>query len=138
MVPSAGGWQNKTCTNYPAHTTSLRRILRVFWPSSISNKDLLQQINQDDMRRILKTWCWRWVEHVLRKNSTSITRTAMRWTPAGKQKRGRPRTAWHRTVEEELKQHQVCWSTVEKTAKLRLEWTNLVAALCSRGRYGDE
>ena len=49
----------------------------------------------------------------------------------------RQRTRWRRTVEES-KKHQLCCSTVEKTAKDRLEWRNLVAALCANVRCGDE
>ena len=120
------------------HTTSLRRILRIFWPRTISNKDRLQQIHQDDMKTILKTRRWRWIGHVLRKDRTSITRTAVRWTPEGKRKRGRLRTSWHRTVAEELKQHQLCQSTVENAAKDRLEWRHVIATLCASGGYVDE
>ena len=30
------------------------------------------------------------------------------------------------------------WSTVEKAAKDRLQWRNLVTALCASGRYGND
>ncbi|XP_041367019.1 snake venom metalloproteinase BaP1-like [Gigantopelta aegis] len=47
---------------------------------------------------------WKWIGHVLRKDDTSITRTAVRWTPEGKRKRGRPKTTWRPTVEIEMKE----------------------------------
>jgi hypothetical protein len=47
--------------------------------------------------KIMETWrlCliqkrWRWLGHVLRKPSEDMTKVALRWTPEGKRKRGRP------------------------------------------------
>ena len=90
------------------HTTSLRRIPRIFWHRTISNKNLLQQTEQDEMRTILKQGPLRWIGYVLRKDGTSIARTAVHWTPEGNRKRGRPKTTSRRTVEEVLRQHHLC------------------------------
>ena len=35
------------------HTKSLRRILPIFWPNTISNEDLLRQSNQESISTIL-------------------------------------------------------------------------------------
>ena len=34
----------------------------------------------------------------------AIPRVAMRWTPAGKRKRGRPKLTWRRSVEKEMRE----------------------------------
>ncbi|KAL9978803.1 hypothetical protein ACROYT_G016367 [Oculina patagonica] len=73
------------------HTTSLRKILRIFWPQKISNDQLLKQTKQEDIRTIFTWRRWRWIGHVLRKDNNNIAKTAMRWTPEGKRKRGRPK-----------------------------------------------
>jgi len=35
------------------HTKSLRRIMPIFWPNTISNEDLLRQSNQESISTIL-------------------------------------------------------------------------------------
>ncbi|RXN04778.1 endonuclease-reverse transcriptase [Labeo rohita] len=111
------------------HTTSLRKILRIFWPRKISNHDLLQRCKQEDMDTIITRRRWRWIAHVMRKDCTSISKTALHWTPEGKRKRGRPKNTWRRTVEAELKTLNHTWGTIEKLAKDRQKWMIFVAAL---------
>ena len=111
------------------HTRSLRRILGIFWPRTISNEDLLAQCKQESMATILMKRRWRWLGHVIRGGSDSITKTALHWTPEGKRKRGRPKNTWRRTVEAELKTLNHSWGTVEKLARDRQEWRTFVAAL---------
>ena len=53
------------------HTKSLRKILRIFWPKTISNAELLSQCHQENMRTINMRRRWRWIGHVLRKEATS-------------------------------------------------------------------
>ena len=62
---------------------------------------------------------------------TTKTRIAMRWTPEGKRTRGRPKTTWRRTVEKGQRGLNYSWSTIEKLAKDRQHWKDLVAALCA-------
>ena len=47
---------------------------------------------------------WNWIGHVLRREDGNIAKTAMRWTPEKKRKRGRPRPTWRRKVEGELRE----------------------------------
>ena len=91
------------------HTTSLRKIQPIFWLRTISNPDLLARCQQEDMETIItrKRCCW--VGHVLCKDANSITKVAIHWTPEGKQKRGRPKTTWQRTVEVEMKNMNHSW-----------------------------
>jgi hypothetical protein len=65
---------------------SLRRILKIFWPNTISNKDLLNRCQQDDMATIITKRRWKWIGHVLRKEPDDTTKTALYWTPEGKER----------------------------------------------------
>ena len=85
------------------HTTSLRKIQRIFWPRTISNRDLLARCQQEDTETIITKKRWHWMGHVLPKDAPYITKVAIHWTPEGKRKHGRPKTTWRRTVEAEMK-----------------------------------
>ena len=104
---------------------NLRRILRILWPNTVSNDNILQ----DSMEAIIMRRRWRWIGHVLRKEPGNITRTALHWTPEGKHKRGRPKNTWCRTVEEERRTLQHTWGTIQKLAQNKKEWRTFVAAL---------
>ncbi|KAL5007014.1 hypothetical protein ScPMuIL_015820 [Solemya velum] len=79
----------------------LRKICRIFWPQKITNIELHRTTGSEDMSTLLKRKRWRWIGHVLRKPADDLTRVAMRWTPEGKRKRGRPKNTWRRTIEAE-------------------------------------
>ena len=119
------------------HNGCLRKISRIFWPAKISNIELHKQTNSTDMRTILKRKRWVWIGHVLRRPQENITRTALRWTPEGKRRRGRPKMTWRRTIESEMKEHNLTWGKLEKKAKDREEWKALVLALCASGHNKD-
>uniref|UniRef100_UPI0025FC2CDF hypothetical protein n=1 Tax=Thiolapillus sp. TaxID=2017437 RepID=UPI0025FC2CDF len=118
------------------HTTSLRKIQRIFWPRTISNHDLLARCQQEDMETIITRKRWRWIGHVLRKDANSITKVAIHWTPEGKRKRGRPKTTWRRTVEAEMKNMNHSWGTIQRLASDRQGWRSFVAALYASWRDG--
>ena len=71
------------------------------------------------MATILTRRRWKWLGHVIRKDSRSHTKTALHWTPDGKRKRGRPKTSLRRIVEAELKEMNQTRGTVERMAKDR-------------------
>ncbi|XP_025085353.1 uncharacterized protein LOC112558855 [Pomacea canaliculata] len=96
---------------------------------TISNDELLARCGQESMTTILMKKRWRWIGHVIRGGSNSITKTALHWTPEGKHKRGRPKNTWRRTVEAEMKTLNHSWGTVGKLAQDRQKWRNFVAAL---------
>ena len=110
------------------HTKSLRRILRIFWPNVISNKDLFERCGTEPMATILMRRRWRWIGHVTRQEA-SIAKTAMHWTPEGKRKRGRPKITWRRTVEKEIKEMGKTWEGIKFMTKDRQMWREHVAAL---------
>ena len=86
------------------------------------------------METIITRKRWRWIGHVLRKDAGSITKVAIHWTPEGKQKRGRPKTTWRRTVEAEMKNTNHSWGTIQRLASDRQGWRCFVAALYSSWR----
>lgn len=118
------------------HTTCLRKILRVYWPTTISNQELLARCQQENMGTIIRRRRWRWIGHVMRMETGSDTKTALRWTPEGRRKRGRPKTTWRRTIEQELKEMNHSWNTIQRKAMNREEWCTFVAALNARGVTG--
>jgi len=59
----------------------LRRILRVYWPEVISNKDLWIRTGQEPIVTTIKRRRWKWIGHTLRKGERNIARHAMDWNP---------------------------------------------------------
>jgi hypothetical protein len=55
----------------------------------------------------------------------------------GKRKRGRPKTKWRRTIENEIKKRGYTWSTIERKASNREEWRKLVLVLCAMRHRKD-
>ena len=76
------------------HTKCLRRIARIFWPKTKSNKDLLADCNQQERATILMKRRWKLIGHVIRKDNASHTKTTLHWTPEGKRKQRRPKITW--------------------------------------------
>jgi hypothetical protein len=121
------------------HTSCLRKICRIFWPETISNKELLKMTRQEDLRDTIKRRRWRWIGHALRREQGNIAKTALRWTPEGRRRRGRPKNTWRRTVEAEAQAANLGWKDLERLAQDRRKWSDLVVALCaSDGRDEHE
>ena len=49
------------------HTQSLQSNLKIYWPDTISNNDLLSCCHQGDKATIIMRRKWRWIVHVLEK-----------------------------------------------------------------------
>ena len=120
------------------HTKCLKRILRIFWPNTISNQDLLNRCQQEDMATIITRKRWKWFGHVLRREPDSIIKTTLFWTPEGKRKRGRPKITWRRTVEAEMRKQKRSWGTLQKLASDRQGTRDLVTALHAKGVTGSK
>ncbi|KAK7097424.1 hypothetical protein V1264_004408 [Littorina saxatilis] len=110
--------------------TCLRKILRIRWPDTISNKDLWQRTKQLSVEQDILQRRFRWIGHTLRKTTTSITRQALTWNPQGKRRRGRPRNTWRRDLEAEVKHIGYTWRQLERLAQDRSAWRALVGGLC--------
>lgn len=68
-----------------------RRILRIVWPNVISYEQLLAKCDQDNIETILMRKRWRWIGHLLRRETENVSYTALPWTPEPEGKRGRPK-----------------------------------------------
>ena len=111
-------------------TPGLRRICRIFWSNKFLNEELhktrkIQSVGLEIKRRRIQ-----WLEHVLRMDQKRIPKTALRWTPLGKRKQGRPRTTWRRTVITEVKEMGLTLGEAQHAAKDRSRWRQIVDALC--------
>ena len=81
---------------------------------------------------------WKFVGHVLRKGKESICGTSLTWTPEGRRKRGRPKTAWQLTVAKERNRAGwKTWMSVQKITENRVKWHLLVEALCATWHEED-
>ena len=67
----------------------------------LSNEELYEATGSTTALALIRVRRWRWIGHILRTSPGNISRTALRWAPEGKRRRGRPRETWRRTVEKE-------------------------------------
>ena len=81
----------------------------------------------------------RFIGHILRQQPDNDCVTALTWTPEGRRKRGRPKTAWRRTVEKKRSTAGwQSWSEVHTAAQDRNRWKAYVEALCATLAPGDK
>ena len=74
----------------------------------------------------------------LRMPPARIPKVALRWTQAGKRKRGRPKTTWRKTVETELSEMGLSWGETQAIAKDETRWKrDIIAAPCPTGGNKD-
>lgn len=109
----------------------LRRILKIFWPNTISNDELWFKTRQPMIVQTIKLRKYGWIGHTLRKPSTDITRKALDFNPQGSRRRGRPRNTWRRNVKNELMSENTTWEQMKAIAQDRVRWNSFVTALCS-------
>ena len=109
----------------------LKPILQIYWPNTITNEELHRRAEIEPISTQVKRRRWRWIGHVLRQQTTALTRIALRWTPDGQRKRGRPKETWRRTVEREMKEKGWTWGRLERVSADRHHWRALVEALCA-------
>ena len=109
----------------------LRRIMKIRWTDRVSNIELAERTGISNINQEIKKRRWKYIGHVLRMEPSRHVKRALRWTPAGKRKQGRPKSTWRRTVEAEIKQHGYSWGEMERLAKDRAGWRSLVDALCA-------
>ena len=102
---------------------SLRRILKIYWPMRITNKEIRARAGMETISKQVARRRWTWLGHVLRMDHHSHPRIALTWVPEGKRKRGRPRETWRRTVERELKKKGLrTWAAAASAAEDRPAW----------------
>jgi hypothetical protein len=65
----------------------LRCILRIWWPRTISNKDLWKAKGQEDVNLGIRKRKFGWIGHTLRKDDGEISKAALQWNPQESRKR---------------------------------------------------
>ena len=120
------------------HNRCLRKICRIFWPNEIPNVDLYKKTGCNSAVLEIKRRRLRWLGLVLRMPQDSIPKVALRWTPPGKRKRGRPKMIWKQSVIAELKEMGLSWGEAQASAKDRTLWRSIVVALCPTGDEEDK
>ena len=115
----------------------LRRILKIYWPNTISNEELRTRTSTIPIQQAIQIRRWRWLGHVCRMPTTSHPRIALRWTPQGRRNRGRPRETWRRTIEKELKSRGLSLETAPTAAANRTRWRTLMSPQVPDGSDED-
>ena len=67
-------------------SSSLRRILAIWWPESISNQDLWKETDQLSVQIEIRKRKLNWIGHTLRKPDGAIEKGALQWIPKEKGK----------------------------------------------------
>ena len=83
------------------HDTFLRRLLKIYWPMSVSNEEVHRRANTETISKLVRKMRVTWIGHVLRMDNSCLPRVALTWAPEGKLKGGRPKETRRRTVEKE-------------------------------------
>jgi len=104
-------------------TSSIRYILRIWWPNIISNEDLWKVTGQENIHLEIRKRKFRWIGHTLRKEDGEIPKTALLWNLQGNRKRGRPRNSWRRSV---IKEAGRSWNELRFLAADRQKWKGLI------------
>ena len=71
--------------------------------------ELYRRSKSQDIVLEMKRRRLRWLGHTLRMNANRTPKIALRWTPLGKIKQGRPKKTWRRTITSELKEMGLPW-----------------------------
>jgi hypothetical protein len=95
----------------------LRNILRIWWPKTITNKELWETTQQIPINREIKIRKWKWIGQTLIKDQNNNTRQGLDWNPQVERREGRPRITWKRTILAELQEQNVSWKEAKQMAK---------------------
>jgi len=121
-------------TERHSRTSSFANYALVFM---LLNNELWKHTKQPRLNLQIRKCKWGWLGRTLRKPTDDRTRQALEWNPQGKWSRGRPKNTWRRTVLEEARGVKKTWAEIKCVAKNRVQWRNLVGALCSTAECWD-
>ena len=121
-----------------AHATCHPRTSLFKWLNTLSNEEQRNRTKIDILAKIIQTRSWRWLGHVCRMSSYSITGITLRCTPQGKRKRGRPRETWRCTVEKDLNIRGLSLVMAPEAAADRARLRKLAVASRARRCREDE
>ena len=87
-----------------AHHRWQRQILGVSWRDMVRNEEIRKRTGLERLDDILSKRRLRWFGHVQHMDDNRITKQALNWSPKyGRQKRGRPKKNWRKTLKEDLR-----------------------------------
>ena len=118
---------------FKSKLSTLLSYQRIRWQNNISNARLLEMTRLNNISCEIRRRRWTWLGHMLRREGTDDSKTALGWQPEGKRARGRPKTTWRRTVEKELRHTDgwTSWNVARVVARDGKKWNDSVAALCA-------
>lgn len=88
------------------------------------NHELAQEMETDIVRKI-KQQRVKWLGHVMRADHQETTNIIMNWIPAGKKKKGRPRSRWLDEVQQDLLNIGIRMEEVKEKVKDRKMWNKI-------------
>ncbi len=106
-------------------------ILGVYWPDTITNANLWDCTKQEPVEIQIRRRNWSLIGHTLRRDNKSITEQALSWNPQGKRSRGRPKSTWRRSTEQEMKVVGLSWQQLDQRVQEQRGWMVLIDGLCS-------
>lgn len=106
----------------------LRRILRIWWPRTITNNELWLKTKQKCIENEIKQRKYGWLGHTLRKPHSKIAHSVLEWNPQGNRRPGRPKNTWRRTI---VRETSKSISELRALANNRESWKNYVNRLSS-------
>ena len=105
--------------------------MNIKWTNKITNKELWRITHQKSIENQRKRRKWNWIGHTLRKETGAMEKNALDWNPQGCRRRGRPKTMWRRTIEDEIRSTRRSWKEVKGIAGDRSAWKLFMDTLCS-------
>ena len=91
----------------------LRYISRVRWQERITNEEVRRRCGVENLEHRLRNMRLRWFSHVKRRDENSILRRAMELEVEGRRPVGRPKKAWSKVVEEDMRELNITGDMAE-------------------------
>lgn len=115
----------------------LRIILRIFWPNTVSNDQLLNMAKMSNINTEIRKRKFGWIGHTLRREDDNICQRALTYNPQGSRGRGRPKNSWRRSTLDEVNNLPEYanrkiqnLTQLKEIADRRSRWRLLIESLC--------
>jgi hypothetical protein len=106
--------------------------MRTTWQQKISNKQIRERANINEISIEIRRRRWNWLGHIFRREGDNNCQVVLGWTPEGRRARGEPKTTWRRTVEKERNTAGwTTWKTAKTAAQDKTGWKTSISALCA-------
>ena len=105
------------------HRKHLRRILNIYWPTVISNRELYRRCQTGPLTERVRRARWTLLGHILRMADNSPPVSALKFALTSsdmyKGRRGRPRISLLNTIQSDLKKYQLTLNDMSDFDNLR-------------------